>query len=140
MSHSDLAPARWQVRGYEDGRDVSAEQWLNLVQAAGSVVSTVDDVDAFYQHLWAGDLVPMRLVHQMTKPSGTVPFGEGGYGLGIWLKQLSCGQAWGHQGLSSGYVTAAWTLPRRHRSVVAMFNSGNAQSSLNGIVERVLCP
>jgi D-alanyl-D-alanine carboxypeptidase len=140
MSNSDLAPPHWDVHGYDNGRDVTADQWLNLVQAAGSVVSTVDDVDSFYQHLWAGDLVPMRLVHLMTKPSGTVPFGDGGYGLGIWLKQLSCGQAWGHKGLSSGYVTAAWTLPRLHRSTVVMFNSGAAEGSLNGIVERILCP
>ena len=140
MSHTTLAPPRWDVHGYHNGRDVTAEQWLNLVQAAGGIVSTVADIDRFYQHLWAGDLVPLRMVRQMTEPSGTIPFDAGGYGLGIWIKQLSCGKAWGHQGVSSGYVTAAWTMPRLHRSAVVMLNSGDALSSLDGIVEGVLCP
>jgi D-alanyl-D-alanine carboxypeptidase len=140
MSHTALAPTRWDVHGYHNGRDVTAVQWLNLVQAAGGIVSTVGDVDSFYQQLWAGDLVPLRLVRQMTQPSGTIPFDAGDYGLGIWIKQLSCGTAWGHQGLSSGYVTAAWTLPRLDRSVVVMLNRGDALDSLDGIVEGVLCP
>ena len=141
MSHTTLAPARWDVHGYHNGRDVTSGQWLNLVQAAGGVVSTVADVDRFYHHLWSGELVPLRMVHQMTQPSGTIPpDGAGEYGLGIWIKQLSCGEVWGHEGLSSGYVTAAWTMPRRNRSVVVILNSGDAVDNLDGIVEGILCP
>jgi D-alanyl-D-alanine carboxypeptidase len=140
MSHTTLAPAGWDVHGYSNGRDVTSEQWLNLVQAAGGIVSTVAEIDRFYQHLWAGDLLPLGMVRQMTQPTGTVPFDSGAYGLGIWIKQLSCGKVWGHQGLSSGYVTAAWTLPRLNRTMVVMLNSGDALDSLNGIVEGILCP
>jgi hypothetical protein len=68
-----LAPKQWDVHGYADGKDVTADTGLNLAQAAGSVVSTVEDVDAFFQNLWAGNLLSPDLVEQMSRPVGDIP-------------------------------------------------------------------
>ena len=48
MDDSALAPTQWDVRGYVDGKDVTADTGLNVLQAAGSVVSTAEDVDRFF--------------------------------------------------------------------------------------------
>ena len=37
MAHSALAPQQWDVHGYADGKDVTADTGLNLAQAAGSI-------------------------------------------------------------------------------------------------------
>jgi hypothetical protein len=40
MDDSVLAPKQWDVNGYADGKDVTADTGLHLAPAAGSVVST----------------------------------------------------------------------------------------------------
>ena len=140
MTHTSLAPAHWDVHGYFHDRDATDQEFLNIVQAAGGVVSTVDDVDAFYRHLWAGDLLPLSYVRLMRRPTGTVPFANGGYGLGIWIQDnLSCGTAYGHSGLSAGFVTAAWTVPRTDRTVVVMVSSGDDVDVAWHIAAPLLC-
>ena len=54
MDDSVLAPKQWDVHGYADGKDVTADTGLNVAQAAGSVVSTAEDVDGFFQNYGPG--------------------------------------------------------------------------------------
>jgi D-alanyl-D-alanine carboxypeptidase len=124
MEDSVLAPKQWDVHGYADGKDVTADTGLHLAQAAGSVVSTAEDVDGFFQNLWAGNLLSPDLVEQMTIPVGDIPPYGGEYGLGIWTTTFSCGTALGHGGDLPGYAVKAWTLNGSARSVVVLVNEG----------------
>ncbi|MFA9446719.1 serine hydrolase domain-containing protein [Egicoccus sp. AB-alg6-2] len=51
----------------------------------GGVYSTVADLHAFWQALFAGRLVPIERVEQMIAPRSTVPENDARYGLGFWL-------------------------------------------------------
>ena len=124
MDDSVLAPKQWDVHGYADGKEVTADTGLNLAQAAGSVVSTAEDVDGFFQDLWAGNLLSPDLVEQMSRPVGDIPPYGGEYGLGIWTTTFSCGTALGHSGDLPGYAVKAWTLNGSARSVVVLVNEG----------------
>jgi D-alanyl-D-alanine carboxypeptidase len=141
MEDSELAPQQWDVRGYAGGKDVTGDTGLEVFQAAGSVVSTVKDVDTFYQHLWAGDLLPAELVEEMSRPVGDIPPYGGEYGLGIWSRPVSCGTALGHPGNAPGYSVQAWTLRGSQRSVVLLVNEGAPVgfSIAEAITETALC-
>jgi D-alanyl-D-alanine carboxypeptidase len=98
--------------------------------AAGAVVSTADDVDAFYRALLRGRLLSGRLLRQMKT---TVAIGVPGedYGLGLWHtrsfavegRTLPCGRPWGHNGDLPGYHADAFVLGRR--AVVLLANTSN---------------
>ena len=109
-------------------------------RAAGGVVSTARDVDRFFHLLLAGELLRADLVTLMAKPTGTVPLGVGEYGLGLWLWPFSCGKAIGHSGqLQAGFVSKAFTLPSRNRSVVILVNESDGSGIANGVAGDVLC-
>ena len=120
---------------------MTADTGLNLFQAAGSVVSTAEDVDGFFYHLWAGKLLPPDLVEEMSRPLGDIPPYGGQYGLGIWSNAVSCGTALGHGGALPGYAVRAWTLTGSARSVVVMVNDGSpsGHAIAETIAETALC-
>ena len=97
------------VLGYDQGK-VASDGLLVYGRGAGGVVSTAEDVDRFYRHLLAGDLLPLKLVHDMARPTGTIPFGIGQYGLGLWIWPIRCDDGIGHSGSGSGFATKAWTI------------------------------
>jgi D-alanyl-D-alanine carboxypeptidase len=141
MDDSVLAPKLWDVHGYANGKDVTADTGLNVAQAAGSVVSTVEDVDGFFQNLWAGNLLSPDLVEQMRRPLGDLrPYG-GEYGLGVWTTTFSCGTAMGHSGDAPGYAVKAWTLSGSARSVVVLVNEGgpDGHAIADATAETALC-
>jgi len=141
MDDSALAPTQWDVRGYVDGKDVTADTGLNVLQAAGSVVSTAEDVDRFFHYLWAGKLLSPDLVEQMSRPLGDIPPYGGEYGLGISTATFSCGTALGHSGDLPGYAVKAWTSQGSKRSVVVMVNEGGSVGNAiaNTVAETALC-
>ncbi len=127
------------VLGYDRGKVVS-DGFLVFGRGAGGVVSTAEDVDRFYRHLLAGDLLPLRWVHAMARPTGTIPFGIGNYGLGLWIWPVRCGDGIGHSGSGYGFDTKAWTVPTKHRSVVVLVDqSDNLDHLAAGIADNALC-
>jgi len=122
------------------GVPVENEGLDGVGMAAGGVISTAADVDRFYEHLFAGDLIPSTLVATMERPTGTVPFGQGGYGLGLWIWSLSCGEGLGHSGALQGYSTKVWTLKGTDRRTVVLVDDGQAGSFANNIANAALCP
>ncbi len=119
---------------------VEDEGPTNSFRGAAQVVSTAADVDRFYEHLFAGDLIPEDLVETMATATGTSPFGLGGYGLGLWIWSMSCGEALGHSGALGGYATKAWTLRGTDRSVVVLVDDGQAHSFADNVAQAALCP
>jgi D-alanyl-D-alanine carboxypeptidase len=107
----------------DNGRTVDVtEQNVSLDWAAGEMISTTHDLQAFFDALLGGDLTSEDSLAQMRT---TVPMGMGfHYGLGLERFDLPCGgQLWGHGGQLLGYVTYAY---RRDdgRSLTMLLASG----------------
>src|SRR5205823_2096523 len=92
------------AHGYYKGHDVSTLSF-SFAWGAGSMVSTAGDVARFYQALLGGRLLraPQLKLMERTVDAG----GADGYGLGLWQRNLTCGEAWGHPGLAVGYTSFA---------------------------------
>jgi D-alanyl-D-alanine carboxypeptidase len=96
--------------------------------AAGSLVSTLDDLTRFWRALQTGELLaPAQLAEmQTTVPAvgldEVIPGLE--YGLGIMRVPTSCGGAyWAHFGDTTGYTTRNAVNPEGTRSVVLSNNT-----------------
>jgi D-alanyl-D-alanine carboxypeptidase len=85
--------------------------------AAGALVSSPDDMNTFITALLAGNVLPPAMLAEMQK---TVPYLEGGYGLGLVSVPLSCGLAWGHGGFVAGYQTLGLALPNGRHAFFTM--------------------
>ncbi|MCP3770867.1 MULTISPECIES: serine hydrolase domain-containing protein [unclassified Streptomyces] len=82
---------------------------MSWASAAGSIVSTTDDLNRFYRTLLTGGLIGPAALGEMLR---TVPVIAGGfgvdYGLGIYVLDLpGCGRFWGHDGAVFGAGTIA---------------------------------
>ena len=77
--------------------------------AAGDIVSTPSDLDAFFVALLGGELLPPELLAEMQTTVETAPELNGmRYGLALFSTPLSCGGvAWGHGGSIPGTRPAA---------------------------------
>jgi D-alanyl-D-alanine carboxypeptidase len=80
--------------------------------AAGEIVSSTADLNAFYRALMTGELLaPAQLAEMRTVRAA-------GYGLGIATRRLPDGTAlWGHNGGTFGFETFSWTTEDGGRQV-----------------------
>ena len=110
------APA---AHGYYHGVDMALLSG-SLYWAAGAIVSTGGDVSKFLSGLFGGKLLRPQQLAAMEK---SVSIGTNGYGLGLIKVPLSCGVAWGHNGIVPGY--SSWALSSRDgkRQVVVLATS-----------------
>ncbi|WP_286267126.1 serine hydrolase domain-containing protein [Thalassotalea atypica] len=95
--------------------------------AAGSLLSTVDDMDTWYSALRNGKLISKDSYQQMISPT---PLNDGSfaqYGFGLGLFKLNKYDAIGHGGGIHGFVTNAFYLPEKDLYVAVLnnFDSGN---------------
>jgi D-alanyl-D-alanine carboxypeptidase len=112
--------------------------------AAGALVSTADEVAAFYRLLLTGRvLTPAGLVAMKT----VVHYGAlNAYGLGLASFRLRypCGWAWGHDGLVPGYSSFAWATAKAGRQVVLLVNTELTTDRqfyvVRTILSSALCP
>ncbi|MFI8081717.1 serine hydrolase domain-containing protein [Kitasatospora sp. NPDC086009] len=83
------------------------EMDASMAWAAGAIVSTNTDLNAFFAALLGGRLLPPAQLAEMRTTVPAELLGPGvRYGLGLQSKPLSCGGlAWGHGGTSPGYRT-----------------------------------
>lgn len=111
----------------ENGKTADVtEQNVSLGWAAGEMISTTHDLQAFFDALLGGDLISEESLAQMRT---TVPMGTGfHYGLGLERFDLPCGgQLWGDGGQLLGYVTYAYR--RDGRSLTLLLASGEDDGS-----------
>ncbi|MFB6816119.1 serine hydrolase domain-containing protein [Streptomyces sp. NPDC056347] len=80
--------------------------------AAGSLISTLGDLNRFFAALLGGRLLAPAQLALMTDTRAT----RGTYGLGLFPEKLSCGiTVWGHNGhIAGSYVRTAATRDGRH--------------------------
>jgi CubicO group peptidase (beta-lactamase class C family) len=85
FERSDRLPPDAAVGYLEDGRS----NVLHLpVRGAGDggAYSTVSDLEALWQALFAGRILPMPVVERLVAPRNDVPSERRRYGLGFWLR------------------------------------------------------
>jgi D-alanyl-D-alanine carboxypeptidase len=122
------------VRGYlmlEEPPPLDVTAWSpSFYGAAGALVSNADDVAHFYRALLRGRLLTHRLVNSMqtidpVATGGTPDAGilGGGWGLGLLRETFPCGEAWGHDSETPGYMAAAWNSKDGAHQVVVVVNS-----------------
>lgn len=113
----------------------------SYADAAGAIVSTLDDLAHFYRALLGGRLLAAPLLAQMknTRSIG----GGNGYGLGLLRLRLSCGTFLGHTGDIPGYSTFAFARRDGKRQFVVAANGDGfgrrAQAAYNVLVQRAAC-
>ncbi|WP_380280715.1 serine hydrolase domain-containing protein [Kitasatospora purpeofusca] len=121
------------------------EQNPSWAGAAGSLISTTEDLNRFQRALLKGELLPPRLMREMTSTVQTDPAGHQlDYGLGLARYQLSCGPVLGHNGGIFGYDTQLWGTADRQ---VALSYTGRGdreqeaaqQVAMMGFLETVFC-
>ena len=143
MTDTSLDPDRVtdppRVRGYDGRRDVTLDDLTN-VSAAGGVVSSARDLDAFLNALTGGQLLESATFQDMARPRGGLA-NRGGleYGLGLTRNDTRCSTVLGHGGGLPGFLTEAWTSEDGQRSVVAMVNDLGSSDVLAGLVFSALC-
>ncbi|MFC8227050.1 serine hydrolase domain-containing protein [Streptomyces sp. NPDC057287] len=107
--------------------------------AAGELVSTLADLDAFYAALLGGRLLlPADLATLLdTRASAGV------YGMGIYPQKLSCGlTVWGHNGhITGSYVRSAATRDGRHTFTFRVNTDTAPGAALEAdLLEAEFCP
>ncbi|MEV5598269.1 serine hydrolase domain-containing protein [Streptomyces sp. NPDC052496] len=89
---------------------------MSWAGTAGSLVSTMDDLNRFFRALLTGKLTgPAELREMQT----TVPTENPrlGYGLGLFSLDSACGRFWGHNGLVLGAETMSLHSPDGRRQL-----------------------
>ncbi|MFB7666219.1 serine hydrolase domain-containing protein [Kitasatospora sp. NPDC056138] len=92
----------------------------SVASSAGAGISTTADLTRFNAALLGGRLLrPAELVEMKT----TVPAGPGlDYGLGLMKLQGTCGDLWGHNGSTPGFLTFVLGDAEGHRQVALSRN------------------
>lgn len=140
-SHAEPLPDAPMAHGYYENQDITGEE-LGFALAAGGLVMTAGDVGRFFRGLFEGQVVAKEVVARMARDRVGPIEGWSGYGYGLGRVRTQCGLAYGHTGLTAGFVSEAWTLESLDRSAVVMANRAESVASrhvLWPIVETALC-
>ncbi|MFE7295714.1 serine hydrolase domain-containing protein [Streptomyces sp. NPDC057579] len=137
--------------GFNPPRDFSVYN-VSWAATAGSLVSTMPDLNRFYRALLGGELLAPAELRQMKT---TVPI-EGSfmrYGLGLLQTTSACGDFWGHNGLVLGAMTWSLSSADGRRQLSLGFNltryqkldannqpiTGPIDNAMNAFIEQAAC-
>ncbi|WP_067226410.1 serine hydrolase [Streptomyces sp. NBRC 109706] len=104
---------------------------MSYVSTAGSLVTTMADLNAFQAALFGGELLPDEQVAEMLQ---TVPVEDengavvGAYGLGVYPITLSCDTFWGHDGVVWGASTLAFSSADGESQAAIGYNESHYQT------------
>jgi len=112
--------------------------------AAGAMVSTTEDLTAFYSALAHGDVVADAQLREMRKTIPADSLWEGAaYGLGLISFELSCGvTAWGHGGDVPGTASRVAATDDGRAAAIAVtqnVTSREADARLRGLIDTAIC-
>ena len=144
-----LAMPRGYMHGYdrnEDGVFEDQSKYINpaLAWASGGIVSTPEDVNAFFRAYVGGDLFSAkvgksqnRFVHGTSSPPGP---GRNDATLALFRYKTRCGTVYGHTGSYPGYRLFAASSANGRRSVVFSVNSqivpGQGSPRVSGLIRQ----
>jgi D-alanyl-D-alanine carboxypeptidase len=104
---------------------------------SGGIISTAGELLDLTQAIVVGDLLPDRVVAEMTTPTQE---SERTYGLGVVTFDLRCGTYLGHGGAIAGMHTLVLVGPGAARGLVLAVNvRGNPDPNLLATAEELLC-
>ena len=138
FARRDLAGAPL-AHGYFLDRDVTTS---GLHVTAGDAVMTAGDLDRFFEALFRRGVVSRSSLAAMTHRWDRSLLGWQGYGYGLAMRDTGCGRAYGHSGRVDGYVSEAWSIPSRRRSVVVLTNrddNGDSGGPVQPLLFTALC-
>jgi CubicO group peptidase (beta-lactamase class C family) len=118
-----LIPGR--VAGYvQDGEGYVNAPYLSMTQphAAGSLLSTVDDLTTWHAALASGELISPESYQRMTSPFMLNSGEASEYGYGFNVAEIRDMKAIHHGGGINGFVTFALWLPEEEIYVAALSN------------------
>lgn len=119
-----------RASGYSEGKDgyVNAD-YIDMMwpHAAGSLLSTVDDMNIWFNALRNGELISKASYKLMTSPVALNDGTLSNYGFGLGMFKLNKYEAIGHGGGIHGFVTNAFYLPETDLYVAVLnnYDSGN---------------
>ncbi|MEU4448358.1 serine hydrolase domain-containing protein [Actinosynnema sp. NPDC050801] len=121
---------------YEDGGqwktvDVTRQNptWIS---SAGDMISTTEDLHAFFSALQGGRLLPAPLLAEMRTPHPRSEGFFGRYGLGMYVqdKGLGCaGTLLNHNGSVNGYAALMYSTPDGGKTLTASVTTGDAATN-----------
>ncbi|MFI1154613.1 serine hydrolase domain-containing protein [Streptomyces sp. NPDC020817] len=115
---------RYQDAGAWKVADVSRQN-PSMLFAAGDTMTTTRDLHTFFAALNGGKLLPAPLLAEMRKP-----YGELGYGLGLFVQDLGPehgGTVYHHNGgAPGGYGALMYSTPDGSRTLTAGLTTGDA--------------
>jgi D-alanyl-D-alanine carboxypeptidase len=125
-----------------------------LFDASGGILSNAQDVARFYEALLRGRLLEPELLEAMqtidpvaTNPPFPPDAGiiGGGWGLGLLRETFPCGDAWGHDSETPGYMTAVWSNSNATRQVVVIVNTSVGHdepvaAAMRAVLAAAYCP
>jgi D-alanyl-D-alanine carboxypeptidase len=117
--------------------DITALMHPSWGYAAGQIVSTAADVTTFFSALMKGRVVPAPLLKQMKTGSDS----SATYGLGLMLRFVPCGRAFGHNGDFVGWRNVVLANASGNRVAVVILNVDTRVSfaTLVSVSETALC-
>ncbi len=116
-----------RVTGYEmgaEGYENSSYLSMTIPGAAGAIISTVDDLLKWNTALFAGEVVSLESLEEMTTPF-ILNNGElSNYGFGLAIQNLRGQPMISHTGGINGFITYAAYLPESDVYVAVLGNTG----------------
>lgn len=125
LEHAETLP-NGHIAGYDYiDEDEELDNALTLNDGTGmgdgGLISTASDLATFMRAIYNGELVSEA---GYDAQYDMVDSGDGeGYGLGVSYAETSCGEQWGHDGSTAGFVSTVWYDVETDIVVVAMTNS-----------------
>ncbi len=104
-------------------KDLPTAVFVRAAGAAGALVSTADDLVAFTEGLFGGQVISPTTLDEMIDGT-TEP--RSGYGLGIATYPVGTAAVYGHNGRSVGFASSLRHDPLSGVTVVVLANDGDA--------------
>lgn len=128
--HPDLKEYKNLVKGYvenEDGKLIYTDQSLKQYPAAGTFISSAEDLVLWNQNLFGGTLLKEETFQLMTtKQENAVRnhpiFGTTEYGYGITVGTADDIVQWGQTGYAPGFVSMNFYFPKTKTSIIVLEN------------------
>ena len=97
-------------------------QSVDIMYAAGALISNVDDIYKWHQALYNQELVKKETLEKATTPFKFPDGTFSQYGYGWFIKDIDGSKTIEHGGSTDGFQSDAIYLPNEHVFVVALFN------------------
>ncbi len=114
-----------RINGYQrDGDNYKNADFLSMTQpyAAGSLLSTVDDLHTWYRALAAGKVISAESLKKALAPTKLNSGKTIDYGFGLGTGNVQGSPSYGHNGGINGFLSSSVYLPKEEIFVVTLTN------------------